>query len=422
MVQLAQAMEAIIDYRGKSPRKTNQGIPLITAKIVKNGRIDEPTEFIDPANYDEWMRRGLPEVGDVLITTEAPLGEVAQVLDARIALAQRLIALRGKKEVLDNTFLKFLLQSAYVQDELRSRSTGTTVLGIKQRELRRIDLPLPPLPEQRSIAGMLGSLDDKIELNRRMNHALESMARTIFETWFISFEPVKAKIAGAVEFPGMPQEVFNKLPDQWAETKIGPVPMGWNVGSLGEVMEHPRRPADPSSMDPLTPYIGLEHMPKKSIALWDWGTVGNVTSNKHQFERGELLFGKLRPYFHKVGIAPIDGVCSTDVVVIRPHTREWFGFVLGHISSDAFVAYTSAASTGTKMPRTNWKDMSRFAVALPPVDLANTFSTIVEPNALRILAAVHESRVLAALRNALLPKLTSGELRVSRDEGVNYGG
>ena len=319
-------------------------------------------------------------------------------------------------------FLYYLMCTRDYRHDVVAGATGTTVKHTSPTKIKCFRGRIPPPREQDIIADILGSLDDKIELNRRTNRVLEGMVRAIFEAWFINFEPVKAKVAGAVEFAGMPQEVFKKLPDQWAETKLGPVPKGWNQGTLGAVMEHPRRPADPHSMDPLTPYIGLEHIPKKSLALWDWGTAGNVTSNKHQFERGELLFGKLRPYFHKVSIAPIDGVCSTDVVVVRPHAREWFGFVLGHISSDAFVAYTSAASTGTKMPRTNWKDMSQFAVALPPTDLASTFSTMMEPNAQRIVAAVHESRVLAALRNALLPRLTSGELRVSRDEGVNDGG
>lgn len=131
-------MAAIIDYRGKSPQKTDSGIPLVTAKIVKGGRILRPEEFIDPARYDDWMRRGYPRSGDVVMTTEAPLGEVAQLDGTKVALAQRLITLRGRNEILDNTFLKFLIQSEFVQDQLKARATGTTVLGIRQSELRKV--------------------------------------------------------------------------------------------------------------------------------------------------------------------------------------------------------------------------------------------------------------------------------------------
>src|SRR2546426_6739746 len=142
---LGECMAAVIDYRGKTPRKTTSGIPLVTAKVVKGGRIAPPDEFIGVDDYEAWMRRGIPEAGDIVITTEAPLGEVAQLGPERVALAQRLITLRGKPGVLDNTFLKFLLQSEGVRKQLRARATGTTVLGIKQSELRKVPLTLPPL-------------------------------------------------------------------------------------------------------------------------------------------------------------------------------------------------------------------------------------------------------------------------------------
>ena len=191
---LEDCMEAVIDYRGKTPEKTTFGVPLITAKVVKDGRIETPNEFIAIDDYEAWMRRGMPKAGDVVITTEAPLGEVAQLGTERVALAQRLIALRGKSGTLDNGFLKFLMQSENVQDQLRSRASGTTVLGIKQSELRKISLTIPPFPEQRAIAHILGTLDDKIELNRRMNETLETMARALFKSWFVDFDPVRAKM------------------------------------------------------------------------------------------------------------------------------------------------------------------------------------------------------------------------------------
>ena len=126
----------------------------------------------------------------------------------------------------------------------------------------------------------------------------------------------------------------------------------------------------------------------------------------------EQLFGKLRPYFHKVGVAPVDGVCSTDIVVVTPRAQEWFGFVLGHVSSDAFVEHTNAGSTGTKMPRTSWGDMSRYAVVIPPENVAKVFTCQIRPAVEHTIASIHESRTLAALRDTLLPKLISGELRV----------
>jgi type I restriction enzyme S subunit len=158
-------------------------------------------------------------------------------------------------------------------------------------------------------------------------------------------------------------------------------------------------------------------MPRRCIALSDWSTGDGLESNKFEFKRGEVLFGKLRPYFHKVGVAPVDGVCSTDIVVVAPRARSWFGFVLGHVSSVEFVDYTDAGSTGTKMPRTSWNDeMARYELALPPEPIARSFDELVRPSVERIIANVHESRTLAALRDALLRKLISGDLRVKDAE------
>ena len=194
-----------------------------------------------------------------------------------------------------------------------------------------------------------------------------------------------------------------------AATKL---PKGWREGTLGEVTENPRRGIQPDEIKSSTPYIGLEHMPRRCIALSEWGHADELESNKFEFECGEILFGKLRPYFHKVGIAPVDGVCSTDILVVRPKAPEWFGFVLGHVSSVELVNHTNAASTGTKMPRANWNDIARFEVALPPDSFAAEFTDLIRPMIDRIIANIHESRTLAELREALLPKLLSGELRV----------
>ena len=129
LLSVEDSMKAIIDYRGKTPRKTPSGVPLITAKIVKDGRIMPPTEFIAAEGYDSWMNRGLPESGDVVMTTEAPLGEIGQIDNRKVALGQRLITLRGKPDLLNNTYLKFAMQAAFVQNQLKARSTGTTVPG-----------------------------------------------------------------------------------------------------------------------------------------------------------------------------------------------------------------------------------------------------------------------------------------------------
>jgi len=274
--------------------------------------------------------------------------------------------------------------------------------------------------EQRAIAHILGTLDDKIELNRRINETLEAMARAIFKSWFVDFEPVRAKMEGrwrrGQSLPGLPAHLYDLFPGSFQDSPLGKIPMGWKVGTLGEIAENPRRGTQPGEVSADTPYIGLEHMPKKSIALSDWGHADQVASNKFAFNQGEILFGKLRPYFHKVGVAVKDGVCSTDILVIRPRSEEWYGLVVGRVSGEDFISYADAVSTGTKMPRTNWSDVARFVLAIPDPRTADAYNQFT----IKVLATIRQnilqSRTLTAVRDALLPKLTSGVLRVKDAE------
>lgn len=208
---LEDAVDKLIDYRGKTPVKTTRGIPLITAKVIKNGRIETPNEFIAEDQYDNWMTRGIPEVGDVVLTTEAPLGEVAQIkTNEKIALAQRVITLRGKKNIIDSTYLKYFLFSPIGQGNLKAKETGSTVTGIKQSELRKIEIYAPDFDDQIEIASVLSSLDDKIELNTVMNNTLETMAQALFKEWFVNFN-----------FPEFDGELVDGLPRGWRIGKIG---------------------------------------------------------------------------------------------------------------------------------------------------------------------------------------------------------
>jgi type I restriction enzyme S subunit len=158
-VSIEDGMEAIIDYRGKSPNKTAVGVPLVTARVVKGGELLEPNEFIAEEDYDAWMRRGFPNPGDVLFTTEAPLGEVAQLDGRKVALAQRLLVLRGKPSLLDNTFLKHALTAQEVKKQIDARATGSTVRGIRQRELRKVMIPVPPIALQRDFASRVTGVE-----------------------------------------------------------------------------------------------------------------------------------------------------------------------------------------------------------------------------------------------------------------------
>jgi type I restriction enzyme S subunit len=210
---IEEVTETIIDYRGKTPPKTVNGIKLITAKVIKDGRIlDDNHEYISEETYNIWMRRGFPKQWDILITTEAPLGEIAQLRTTeRIALAQRVILLRGNPKIIDQGYYYQALKSDFAKAELSARATGTTVLGIKQSELKKVKIPYYPLPIQRKIATILSNYDDLIENNTRRIKILEEMAQTLYHEWFVKFR-----------FPGHEQV-------KMVESELGLIPEGWEV-------------------------------------------------------------------------------------------------------------------------------------------------------------------------------------------------
>lgn len=355
--------------------------------------------------------------GDVVLAMDRPWIEAGlkraalSSRDLPALLVQRTARLRGTNE-LETSFLRYLIGSPQFTQYVLAVQTGTAVPHISPTQIRAFGFRLPPLPEQRAIAHILGTLDEKIELNRRTSETLEAMARALFKSWFVDFDPVRAKAAGKKP-AGMDDATAKLFPSELVESELGPVPKGWRVAVLGEVCSEYRQTVQPRDVPSETPYIGLEHMPPRNIALHAWGSARDAQSQKSRFSRGDILFGKLRPYFHKVGVAAIDGVCSTDIVVLRPLTPSWFGFALGHASSEAFVAYTNASADGTRMPRTSWSRMAGYPIVVPGEACAAALSRFATALVERQRSAIFEMQSLASTRDALLPKLLSGELSVS---------
>ena len=363
--------------------------------------------------------------GDILIETAG--GTRDQATGRTVFLAERLFEefavpvtcasfsrfLRVNRGLVNPRYLFWYLQSIYSTGEMLPYHIQHTGVARFQYTsfASECQVILPPLREQDLVANTLSMLDDKIELNRRMNETLQAMARAIFKDWFVDFGPTRAKAEGRA--PYLAPELWDLFPDAIDDEDK---PVGWRKGILADIAVSPRRGVSPADVAENTPYIGLEHMPRRSIALTEWEGAGSVKSNKSVFQRGEFLFGKLRPYFHKVGLAPLDGICSTDIVVVVPRDPDWAAFTLTCLSSDEFVDYTDQTSTGTKMPRTSWKTMGQYRICLPMGEVARAFQSLAHPLFEVVSTNIHESRTLAATRDLLLPKLMSGEIRPAEAE------
>jgi type I restriction enzyme S subunit len=387
LLTLEKCTEAIIDYRGKTPRKSSFGIPLITAKIVKNGQILEPEEFIPSEDYSSWMRRGVPYPGDVIITTEAPLGEVAQLDERKVALAQRIIALRGKSGLLENNYLKFALQSPAIQHELMRRATGTTVIGIKQKELRNVPIPIPPLSEQKFISNVLLLFEKKIELCYHMSRILEKIAIAFFKNWFIDFEPFKD--------------------NAFAHTEVEGVPKDWEVKKLATVfnlVKGKRCELSEEYVDGYKPYLLIETY-----------TTGNVThwTNEKQplADRLDIVLVADGESSGKV-LRFQSGIVGSTLLMLKPRfnspdLRHFAYLFLKNVEEELM-----AHRTGSAIPHLDKDYLANIEISLPPTPIIQKFNSIVDPLFQKIILNQNQIILLRKIRDALLPLLVFGKLRV----------
>lgn len=365
--KLIDLLDSLIDYRGKTPRKVDKGIPLITAKIVKNGRIDMPTEFIDIKDYNSWMVRGFPKNGDVILTTEAPLGEVAQLDDKKIALAQRIVCLRGKEGVLDNTFLKYFLLSSLGQARLKARETGTTVTGIKQSELKEVLIDYPPYKYQKQITSILKSLDDKIELNRRINENLEQQAQALFKSWFIDNKNNKLQ--------------YYELGNITLITAGGDKPSVYSK----DLTEQCRIPiySNGTENEGLYGYTTSAKINSASITISARGTIGYVCLRTEPYV----------PIVRLISVVPNIENLSAEYLYLWALTQNING-------------------TGTTQQQLTVPNFRHTLIGIPTKEKMIRFNNIVSPIFQRIVINKNENRILSQLRDTLLPRLMSGELEI----------
>lgn len=409
-----------IDYRGKTPNKVASGVPLITAKIVKKGGIEEPSEFISFEDYPKWMTRGYPEIGDVVLTTEAPLGEVAQIKNKGVALAQRIITIRGHKGRIDNGYLKYFLQSEKGQTRLKERETGTTVTGIKSSELKKVSISAPEYEVQTAIAEILSSLDDKIELNNQINKNLEALAQALFKQWFVDFEfPISADEAASMGQPNLTGQPYKSSGGEMVESELGEIPKGWRVFSMDELLE------TVSKTYPLKKVTDVVFLNTGDIQNGKF--LHNQKSDpstlpgqaKKSISQYDILYSEIRPInrrFAYVYFNTSEYVVSTKLMVLRSTVdiNSLFQyFILTQQEQIEYLQHLAESRSGT-FPQITFSELSTIKVALPNFDVVNEFVVnVLEPYFDNQFSIEKENSALSNLRDSVLPKLISGELEVS---------
>lgn len=309
----------------------------------------------------------------------------------------KLMVIRHNKRILPQ-YLFYILKSQAVLDELQmlAESRSGTFPQITFSEVANMTIKLPPIEQQHRILGVLKSLDDKIENNRRINENLEQQAQALFKSWFVDFEPFKD--------------------GEFVESELGMIPKGWRVGTLGEVLNL-RKDSYKKGSDLTLPYMPIDIIPMHSLGVNEFKDNKEAQSSLQTFEKNDIIIGAMRVYFHRVVIAPCKGITRNTCFVLKPKNNIMWAYCILECNQDEAINYANRTSKGSTMPYAVWENgFADYSIVIPPDSVLEMFNLLVSPILEKIRDSYKESRRLAELRDTLLPKLMSGELKVNEVE------
>ena len=398
-VTLGEITNLVIDYRGKTPLKlgsswSDSGFRALSAKNIKTGQIvaEDSIRFVDEELYRKWMKDEVKR-GDILITSEAPFGQIYYWdSDEKIVLSQRLFDVRLNDEVCHKYVYYFMTSHRY-QKDLEGRATGTTVTGLRQPELLKSTILLPPLSAQRSIASILSSLDRKIELNNKINADLEEMAQAIFKNWFVDFEPFKD--------------------GKFVDSELGMIPEGWKVGRLTEIASY----MNGLAMQKFPPENNEDSLPVLKIKELGQGFCGTDSDRCSCNIKDECKIHNGDVIFSWSGTLLVDVWCGGDCglnqhlfKVTSKDYPKWFYYywTKHHLQEFIHIAKDKAVTMG----HIKRGHLEEAMVAIPDNDSMEKAHELFEPILSKMISLRLESSRLSLLRDTLLPRLMSGELEV----------
>ncbi len=418
-LSLKEAGVTLIDCDHRTPPAQETGYPYIAIPQIKDGHIHlDGVRFISFDDYKEWTRKLKPQENDVIVVRRCNSGVSAVVprgLDC--AIGQNLVVLRSDGNRVLPEFLRWLVRGPDWWDQVSKYiNVGAVFDSLKCREIPHFELTIPPIEDQHQISAILGAIDHRIALLRETNATLESIAQALFKSWFVDFAPVHAKQQGIAP-EGLDEATAALFPDGFEESELGLVPKGWTVGELGDVLSLRNERTKPSAHTQSLPYVPIEAISAKSPFLNEYKSGEEANSSLILFRKGDVLFGAMRPYFHKVCSAPFDGVTRTTVFTLISKNPLASAFALFQAYQDATVDYATQHSEGSTIPYAKWsKSLEKMPIVIPPATLQERFSEITSLFIESANENLRKAQTLSTIRDSLLPRLISGQLRLTDAE------
>ncbi|HAL6251741.1 restriction endonuclease subunit S [Escherichia coli] len=444
-------VEKWIDNRGKTPPLSENGIPLLEVKHLPESNLYPKivgTKFVDKETYDSWFRAYL-EPNDILFSTVGTTARVVMTPPTEtVAIAQNILGIRFKKDLVDPWFMFYYMRGKQFQHDIEARLVTTVQASIKRADMVGIPIAVPQLDAQKELVHRVISLDHKIQLNQDINQTLKQMAQALFKSWFIDFEPVKAKIS-VLEAGGSQEEatlaamtaisgkdagslaVFEQVyPEKYAELKstaeLFPsamqdiesvkIPESWNLAPLSSIASFASGKIDVSELTKDT-YISTENMLVNKMGI-ECATSLPSASTTPSFNPGHILISNIRPYFKKIWFARFSGGRSADVLAFEHKKHITAEYLYNVLYQDSFFDFMMRTSKGVKMPRGDKKAIMEWSCIVPTVELVSVFSNKVKEFYSYIESHNKENTQLSQLRDTLLPKLLSGEITLPDAEEI----
>jgi len=389
----------------------DRGIPLL------NGPTEFGSHHPTPAQYTTDARK-LAQPGDLLFCVRGSTTGRMNWADQEYAIGRGVAAIRHRHDSALQPFVRGVVEVEL--PELLAQATGSTFPNVSARQLAEMPYPNLSDAEQQTIAHILGTLDDKIELNRRMNQTLEEMARALFKSWFVDFDPVRAKMAGrwrpGQSLPGLPADLYDLFPDRLSPFELGEIPAGWQVAPFSNVVaqlrdnENPLMSPDTSYSHYSIPAFDDSQTPKRELGE-------NIKSVKTQVPPGTVLLSKLNPEIERVWLPDVAvqdrAICSTEFLVLQPKPPFNRAYVYCFTRSASFRENLHSLVTGTS--KSHQRAPARAILSLnalhPPVAILEMFQTYVSTYLSRCLSFRRQLDSLATLRDELLPELMTRDLQ-----------
>lgn len=402
------------------------GVPVIRGNNLTTDMtrfIDDGFVFVTEEKADE-LKNCDAIIDDLIFTAAGSLGQVGIIPNtakySRYIISNKQLRARVDKQKVDPLFVFYWLSSKEMVKYIQQRNTGSSVPLINLSVLRSLPIPLPPLPEQRAIAHILSTLDDKIELNRQMNETLEAMVRAIFKSWFVDFDPVRAKAEG--RDTGLPEEIAALFPDSFEETEIGEVPEGWKISKLSNVCEYIMSGGTPSTQIPAywdgdIPWLSSGETRNCFITKTE-KTITNlgVEKSSTRLARAKSTVIAAAGQGHTRGQTSLllfDSYINQSVVALAADSKQVSDYYLFFNLSGRYEELRQISDSHSSRGSLTTKLLNNLDIIIPSLELVSKFSQFTEAVVGQIQQNLLQSSMLTELRDTLLPKLISGELRIN---------